>query len=226
MSIAPLTEGEPGPGGRNAWRDQVLCALVPHAVHRLGNLLTVVMGAAELLAMDERNDGRVKELEGISNQARRAVDLIRALGGHARTQAGPPMAIDLADSVRAVEELMSPVAKSVGLPLTLGPGAGITVVRADPGGVQLALVGLLVEALDAEQGLSGRDGETHLRAVELGSRAGILARLVVREGGALRAFEPSTQARTLVDSLGASLRVRPYPNGAGLAFLLSFPGLS
>lgn len=211
---------------RARYRDHLLCALVPHAVHRLGNLLTVVMGAADLLAMEETRPDRATDLDGISSQARRAVQLIHALGGHARTQPVPPVAVDLGESVRALSELMSPVAKAVGLPLVIDASSGLTVARVDPGGLQLALVGILVEALHPEGGLAGRDGATHMRAVETGTRAHIAIRIHVLSGDPLEPFVPSEYARGLIDQLGATLRFRSTPDGNGLGILLSLPVLS
>ena len=56
--------------------------------------------------MDESHPKRVDELGQISKQARRAFSLIHALGGHARTQGAPAVAVDLVDSLRALVELM------------------------------------------------------------------------------------------------------------------------
>ena len=68
------------------WREDLLVELVPHAVHRLGNLLTVVLGTADLLAMYEQDEDRLTQLHAICEGARRSTDLIRALGGHARSK--------------------------------------------------------------------------------------------------------------------------------------------
>ena len=211
---------------RLPWRDQLLCALVPHAVHRLGNLLTVVMGSADLLAMDESHPKRVDELGKISKQARRAFSLIHALGGHARTQGAPAVAVDLVDSLRALVELMSPVAKSVGMPLELGEHAGLTVARVDPGGLQLLLVGLLVESLRPDLGLVGRDGCVVLRVVETGRSVHVLLRLEVTEGEPLEPFQASPAAQQLATQLGARIASRGLASRAGLVISIGLPGLS
>lgn len=211
---------------RLAWRDELLCAMVPHAVHRLGNLLTVVMGSADLLAMDESNAQRALELGQISTQTRRAVSLIQALGSHARTQAAPAVAVDLVDSLRALVELMSPVAKSVGMPLELGESAGMTVARVDPGGLQLLLVGLLNESLRPDLGLVGREGSVVLRVVETGRLVQIQLRFEVTDGVPLEPFQVSPAAEQLAGQLGVRLRTRGLAARTGLVILAGLAVLS
>ena len=121
---------------RRAWRDRLLCALVPHAVHRLGNLLTVVSGTAELLALESAGVDDKERTTGLGNitaQSARAHAMIRALGHHARTLRGAPAAIDLHELVQSQYELLAPVSKAVGLPLEVLPSNGMTVARADSG---------------------------------------------------------------------------------------------
>lgn len=214
---------------RRAWRDRLLCALVPHAVHRLGNLLTVVSGTAELLALESAGVDDKERATGLGNitaQSARAHAMIRALGHHARTLRGAPAAIDLHELVQSQYELLAPVSKAVGLPLEVLPSNGMTVARADSGGVQLAVTGLVVELLRPELLTQSRAGRTTLRAVGLGTRSVIVLRAEVEDGEPLEVQPLSAEAREVSATLGASLRQRVLPDGRGACITLGLPSLT
>jgi len=214
---------------RSAWRDRLLCALVPHAVHRLGNLLTVVSGTAELLALESDHadsEVRATSLKSITSESARAHALIRALGHHARALRGAPAAVDLHELLESQAELIEPVAKAVGLPFEVLPSSGMTVARADAGGVQLAVTGLVVELLRPETMAQARVGQTTLRAVGLGTRTVLVLSVRVREGDPLVVEPLSAEALGLCASLGATVRLRALPNGRGASVMLGLPALT
>jgi C4-dicarboxylate-specific signal transduction histidine kinase len=213
-------------GSTLSWRDELLTALVPHAVHRLGNLLTVVMGTADLLALDEADAARASELGVIGANTRRATELIRALGLHARSQPGESMALDLRDATGSLAELASPVAKAAGYTFEVREPAGVTVVRADPSRLQLLLLGLIVSAAQPGDALARREGSLTVRALELGTRVAVLISLRVHDGTGAPAIELDPRAIVLADELGATLHVRAHPGGSGQSLLLGLPGLA
>jgi len=215
----------PNQSASESWRDELLATLVPHAVHRLGNLLTVVMGTADLLALDELDPKRAEELGVIGGSARQATDLVRALGLHARSRPGEAQALDLRELVGSLGELSSPVAKGAGYELAQREAAGVTVVRTDPARLQLLLLGLIVAAAAPGEGLVRRDGVLSLRAVELATRVVVLLSLRVHDGVPAPTIELDPRAQALAAELGLSLRTRTHPGGRGQSLLLGLPTL-
>jgi len=225
-TMLSTTQTEPSESGALSWRDELLTTLVPHAVHRLGNLLTVVMGTADLLAFDERDPKRVAELGVVGANARRATDLIRALGLHARSLPGEAMAMDLRDIAGALTELASPVAKAAGYEFVAREASGITVVRADQIRMQLLVLGLLVAAAAPGDGLERRNGTLAVRAVELATRAALLISLRIEDGTPVPPMKIDSRAKALAKELGVSLRLRAHPGGRGQSILLGLPGFA
>jgi len=209
-----------------AWRDELVCALLPHVLHRLGNLLTVVMGTADLLALDEPDPARAVELDAVVSGARRATVLARALGMHARSRPGPLQALDLRELVDGLEPLAGPVAKAAGYGLEIREAGGMTVVRSDEARLQLLLLGLVVGAAAPGEGLLRRDGQLTLRVVELGHRVAVLVSLTIRDGEPVPALVVASQAKRLAAELGANLRTRSHPGGTGQSLLLGLPALA
>ena len=210
----------------DAWRDELLSALVPHVVHRLGNLLTVVMGTADLLAMDESDSNRALELETVSTNARLATEIVRALGQHARSRAGAAEALDLRDLIAEIEPLTLPVVKAAGYQFEHRESAGLTVVRCDAVRLKLLLVGLMVSAAAPRDGFQRRDGLISLRTVELGTRVAIVVSLRIRDGLPVPELAIDPRAWDVVRELGAHLRIRPHPRGDGQSLLLGLPSLA
>ncbi len=227
--VPPLIESPSSPAALEdtlAWRDELVCALLPHALHRLGNLLTVVMGTADLLALDEPDPARAAELDAVVSGARRATVLTRALGTQARSRPGPPQALDLKELVDGLEPLAGPVAKAAGYGLEIREAGGMTVVRSDDTRLQLLLLGLLVGAASPGEGLLRRDGNLTVRVVELGSRVAILVSLTIRDGVPVPALVVAPHAQRLAAELGANIRTRAHPGGTGQSLLLGLAGLT
>lgn len=206
-------------------RDELLVTLVPHTMHRLGNLLTVVMGTSELLSFDETNPKRSMELAEISSVARRATGLVQALGLHARSRAGAEQAIDLQELVASICELASPVANGASYEFELRESSGITVVRSDAMRLQLLLLCLVSSAIGLSNGLVRREGRVNLRVVGMASRVVILLSLRVSQGVPPSAILVEPRLEALATELGVNLRTRTHPGGMGQSLLLGLPGI-
>lgn len=209
----------------SSWRDELLTTLVPHAVHRLGNLLTVVMGTTDLLALDEVDPKRRAELDVIGSNVRRATDLIRALGLHARSEPGEVQAMDLRDVAGGLAELASPVAKAAGLAFELREASGVTVVRCDPVRMQLLVLGVLVGLAAPGEGLLRQAGTLSLRAVELGTRVALLVSVRLEGGTLADVPRIAPRAAELAAELCVRISERTHPESRGRTVLLGLPGI-
>jgi hypothetical protein len=207
------------------WREDLLVELVPHAVHRLGNLLTVVLGTADLLAMYEVDEGRKEQLEAICESARRSTDLIRAIGGHARSKAEVPTALDLAHQFANLTELIDPVAKASGCMLLPFESEGMTLIKVDAVGLQLLALGILIgECRPLESGR--RPTSLQVRAAELDSQVVLMATTTALDSAPLPTREIAPSALTLAKDLGATIKVRHENDGQVRVVTLGFEALS
>lgn len=198
------------------WRDELLCELVPHAVHRMNNLMTVVAGNIEMLAMDETDPGRRQTLVAVEASAKRAMELVKALGLHARSNPGPAEVVDLREVVSNIGELFSPVAKAAGFELSLAESSGVTIARVDQASCQLLILGLLVRAADAGDGLVLRDATCRIRVVELATRVAVVMSFVVREGESVSEPDANGQASRVAKEIGVRLRTRRHKTGLSI----------
>ena len=206
------------------WREDLLVELVPHAVHRLGNLLTVVLGTADLLAMYEEDPERLTQLHAVCDGARRSTELIRALGDHARSKQVQPSALDLAHQFASLFELLEPVAKAGGCTLKPFESTGMTLVKIDAVGLQLLALGVLMgecRPFDERR----RPTTLAVRAIELGRRVVILAKTTSGDGAPLDQREVAPNALTLAKDLGATITVRQTRDRTARVVMLGFPAL-
>ena len=215
----------PSPASATSWRDDLLVELVPHAVHRLGNQLTVILGTSDLLALLDKDPERREQLDSVATSAREATDLVRALGAHARSGHEPARAQDLRHMVNAVEQLFSPVAKAGGFEVAPAESSGMALVRGDGVALQLLVLGLLISQVRPGPGGERWDGIGRIRAVELGERVGLLITTISKGDQPLVAVEPDARAYELAASLDGPIRVRTHPDGKGRTLLLGLPVL-
>ncbi|MFT5831205.1 MAG: hypothetical protein ACI9D0_001798 [Bacteroidia bacterium] len=207
------------------WREDLLVELVPHVVHRLGNLLTVVLGTADLLAMHEQDQDRLTQLEAVCDGARRSTDLIRALGDHARSKQELPSALDLSHQFSSLFELLDPVAKAGGCTLKPFESAGMTLVKVDAIGLQLLAMGVLIGECRTV-GEQRRPTTLVVRAIELGRRVVVMATTTSGDGAPLAQREIAPNALTLAKELNASIKVRQAMDGRARVVMLGFAALS
>jgi signal transduction histidine kinase len=117
--------------------------------HDFNNVLTAILGSAELLMMDTPPGEHAREeVEIIRDAAVRAQDLIRQLLAFSARQVLQPVVLDLND---LITELGRMLRRLIGEDLTLDTELAddLGPVRADPGQVEQVLVNLAVNARDA-----------------------------------------------------------------------------
>jgi len=117
--------------------------------HDFNNVLTAILGSAELLMMDTPPGEHAREeVEIIRDAAVRAQDLIRQLLAFSARQVLQPVVLDLNALITDVGRMLR---RLIGEDLTLDTdlARGLGPVRADPGQVEQVLVNLALNARDA-----------------------------------------------------------------------------
>ncbi len=118
--------------------------------HDFNNLLSVIMGNAELL--EEYSDGRSDEerelLAAVIRSANRGAELTHRLLAFSRNQTLNPESIHLGDQVRGMTGILK---RSLGetIEVTTSEGLDLWPAYADPGQVENALLNLAINARDA-----------------------------------------------------------------------------
>ncbi len=215
---------------------EALGRMASGVVHHFNNLLTPVLGFAELLLRNLRPDDPMREFaEQIRSAADRATGLLRPLQIFAGGQVVTPQAVDLGNFLDNV----APALRSLlgqNVRLVLEPASGLWPVRADPALLSQMVVNLAVNAREAmSQGgvltltaTNGTEGLVRLAVSDTG--AGLSA--AVRE----HLFEPFFTTKPLnqgpglglavvygiVNQLGGRIEVASRPE-QGTTFTVSLP---
>lgn len=182
--------------------------------HDFNNLLTAVIGNLELLSKHLPADAKTARLIGGAMQAaQRGAALTQRLLAFARHQDLEPRAVDLADLVRGMSDLLR---RSIGtvVEMKLGLPDGLPAAHVDANQVELALLNLVVNSRDAMP-----DGGSLTIALELAETAaapdlaaGRYLRLSVSDTGAgmdadtlQRAVEPFFSTKEIGKGTGLGL---------------------
>ncbi len=216
--------------------------------HDFNNILTTIVGAAHLAAMDaEPGSDLAGEIEQIDIAAQRAKSLVRELLTFARREPGQPQTVDLAAIVAEVTRLLR-----ASIPPTIEldcEDCGATLVLADPTHLHQILMNLCRNAAEA---IGGEEGRIVVRFRPGPPPEAMSARddgwiyLEVEDNGpgmsaetCKRLFEPFFTTKPLgkgaglglavvqglVDEIGGRITVDSTP-GEGTRFLVVLPGSS
>lgn len=131
-----------------AQRLEAIGQLTGGVAHDFNNLLTVIIGTAETLA-DEIADPRLSAIAQLNHKAsRQGAALTRQLLTFAGRQPLEPAALNINNSIRAMEGLLSAaLGETVLLHLLLDPAAGH--IRADAAQLEASIMNLCINARDA-----------------------------------------------------------------------------
>jgi len=134
---------------RQAQKMEAVGRLAGGVAHDFNNILTAIMGSAELLLEDlPEGHPRREDATEISRAARRAADLTRQLLAFSRQQVLAPKVLDLGNIVMSVEPMLRRlIGENIELRTVLAPDLGA--VRADPGQLEQVILNLAVNARDA-----------------------------------------------------------------------------
>jgi PAS domain S-box-containing protein len=122
--------------------------------HNLNNILTTVLGPAQMLRRTTRDAGALEDLELIISSTRRATDILRQLQNSVAEQVeASPEAVDLNASAQAVLQMMQPRLdrlKEVGSQVEVDTDLGdVSEVKATVPGLRQMLGALILNALEA-----------------------------------------------------------------------------
>ncbi len=124
-------------------------ALAGGVAHDFNNMLSVVMGHAELAMLETEPDAPLwRRLKQIMEVSRRSTDMVRQLLAFARKQIIAPRVLTLNDTV---EDMLNMLRQLIGehIHLVWRPGPEIWQVKLDPAQIDQILVNLCVNARDA-----------------------------------------------------------------------------
>ncbi len=134
---------------RQAQKMEAVGRLAGGVAHDFNNILTAILGSAELLIQDlpEGHEHRI-DAEEIRRAAQRAADLTRQLLAFSRQQVLAPKVLDLNAVVHGVERMLGRlIGENIELRTTLARDLGA--VRADPSQLEQVILNLAVNARDA-----------------------------------------------------------------------------
>jgi PAS domain S-box-containing protein len=120
--------------------------------HDFNNMLTVILGYAEMVTTMRKLDTSLQEpMAEIQSAALRSADLTRQLLAFARQQTVAPRVIDLNESTSAMLKMLERLIGE-GVKLTWRPGGALWSIKIDPSQVDQILANLCVNARDAIAG--------------------------------------------------------------------------
>jgi two-component system, cell cycle sensor histidine kinase and response regulator CckA len=134
---------------RQAQRMEAIGTLAGGVAHDFRNVLTVIVGYAELLLKERELAGQVREgLEQIRSAAQRAEGFTSQLLAFSRKQVRRLEVLDVNELIQIMEKmLLRLIREDIELEMALPPGLGA--IRADSGQIQQIIMNLVVNARDA-----------------------------------------------------------------------------
>jgi PAS domain S-box-containing protein len=133
---------------RNAQQLEAIGRLAGGVAHDFNNILSIIMGHAELLLASGVDERSRLGLEQVRRAAERAASLTQQLLAFSRKQVLQPRVLDLNETVADVQKMLSRViGEDIELIARLHPS--LMLVKADPSQVEQVLINLAVNARDA-----------------------------------------------------------------------------
>ena len=210
--------------------------MAANMAHQIGTPLNLISGYVQLMIQDARAGGEsLQRLETIQTQIGRVVAAVRAMLDYARRPTLQAQSVDVGLLIEQISEISRPALRAASVDVRLKIDSDLPRIHADPVQLELALLNLVSNALDAMP----RGGQLEIAA----KREGDAVRLMVSDNGAgipaevlPRVFEPWVTTkpagrgtglglsitREVVVSHGGSIAVRSEP-GRGTVFTLDLP---
>ena len=214
---------------------EVLGRLAGAVIHDLNNLLTVIQLNAGLIEMGGLEEDEVIAAAGKIDQAScRAAELTRKVLNFARGQADETVAVNLQELVNGLSRLLEPlIAKRVRIEIV--PGAESLWVHGNRGGIEQAIMNLVLNGVDAMPSGGGVTISFLDRKIGAGEasgcEAGEYACVVVTDEGVgippearERVFEPFFTTKISGTGMGLSIVSRIARRLGGMVEFDSEPG--
>ena len=222
---------------RQSQKMEALGRLAGGVAHEFNNLLTVILGHAQLLIRERSRD----ELRAIIHAAEGAAELTRNLLSFSRQAVRAPVRFDVDEAVAAVVKLGKRViGEHIQIVTERGEEADPRLVRADPNQIQQVLLNLALNARDAMPGGGVLRVRTSVQALDAerasrlsGARPGRYVVVEVSDTGVgmdeptkARIFEPffTTKAAGKGTGLGLAIVYGAVRQSGGAIEVDSFPG--
>jgi PAS domain S-box-containing protein len=138
---------------RDAQKMETVGRLAGGVAHDFNNMLTAILGHAELAMMQLTSSQPVlDDLKAIKKAAQRSADFVQQLLAVARKQPVSPKVLDLNNTVGGMFKMLK---RLIGedIDLLWSPGASLWAVKIDPSQIDQILANLLVNARDAIAGV-------------------------------------------------------------------------
>jgi PAS domain S-box-containing protein len=134
---------------RQAGKMEAVGQLAGGVAHDFNNILTAILGYADLLAADlPAADRRLEDVDEIRKAARRATALTRQLLAFSRKQVLEPRVLGLNELVDNMDKMLRPILGE-NVELRAAPAADLHTVRADPNQIEQVILNLAINARDA-----------------------------------------------------------------------------
>jgi signal transduction histidine kinase len=174
---------------RQAQKMEAIGRLAGGVAHDFNNVLTAILGSADLLSMQlDPKDPKWEEADAIRRAAERGAALTRRLLSFGRPRPATATVVDLIAAVASIEPMLRRLIVDKMVIVVTAPEGSI-LVRADESQLNQILLNLVINARDAmpDGGTAGIEtGIVNLeesRATKLGVVPGSYARLTVRDTG-------------------------------------------
>jgi len=134
---------------RQAGKMEAVGQLAGGVAHDFNNILTAILGYADLLNADlPAEDRRREDVEEIRKAAHRAAALTRQLLAFSRKQVLEPRSLDVNALVDNMDKMLRPLLGE-NVELRTAPAADLRAVRADPNQIEQVILNLAINARDA-----------------------------------------------------------------------------
>ncbi|MFC1494688.1 PAS domain S-box protein [Thermodesulfobacteriota bacterium] len=134
---------------RQAQKMEAIGTLAGGVAHDFNNILTTIIGNADLMLMDIDTDNPlIEEIKEIKMAGERAATLTSQLLAFSRKQIVQPKILDLNDVLENIEKML---VRLIGenIEILMIPGSALWKVEIDPGQVEQVLMNLVINAKDA-----------------------------------------------------------------------------
>jgi signal transduction histidine kinase len=212
--------------------------MAANVAHQIGTPLNLISGYVQLMMEETRGDARsLYRLQTIDSQIRKVTDAVKTMLNYARRPALQRETVDIAALVEQVCEISRPALRAAKVEVCVERQGTLRPVFADPVQLELALLNLVSNSLDAMPAggrldivLSATPGGVRLTVADSGT--GIPADVLPRIFEPWVTTKPTGQGtglglsitREAITSHGGLIEVRSEP-GCGAVFTIDLPAV-